>query len=706
MEITAETPLPQLREELVFLESGSDGDGRDGVLIFDPVRHKYFRIGVAAARAFALWTVGSAGRLIERLNQQGESIEFSDISVLVKFAIANCLCVAGAGGTERFVDQNEKAKKSLFTRGLHGYLFFKIPLVRPQRYLNAAFPYVRWLGSRASIRTIVIITLIGMYLSARQFDVFWRTFSDFANWQGAVLLGLTLILLKVAHELGHAFVATHYKCQVPVMGIAFMVMFPMLYSDISDAWRLKRRRHRLMIDAAGMMTEIALGGLCMFLWALSPDGPFRTLCFFVATTGWAMSVLVNLSPFMRFDGYHILADGLGVHNLQSRGFALGKWQLRKLLFALPDEVPEQFSPRLHRILVAYAWGTWIYRFFLFLGIALLVYYMFFKLLGIFLLGVELVWFIGIPIYNELKEWWGRRSDIVNQWRALVTLSVFGVAFVALFLPLDDDVNMPALLVAAKESQHYAPGVSQIAEVLVRPGSVVKSGDALIRLYSSANKDEQSLVRLRLSLVEKRLARSGVDLEEKALRPVLKRERSALIGEIGGLQKLEEKLTLRAEFDGTVTDVLFGLRKGLWINQEQRLVHMVRKSDGYDAHGLVSEQDVERLKNGNTGVFISEVAGPVKVQVVLQNIGLGKGAGHELKYLSSVNNGAVLVDQSSDGTARPSNAVYPVLFKATTGKFTEWMHEQRGTVVVQADAQSIMGRFFRHGVSVILREIGF
>lgn len=43
------------------------------------------------------------------------------------------------------------------------------------------------------------------------------------------------------------------------MGIAFMVMMPLLYTDTTSAWRLRRKRERLMVCAAGVSAEIALG---------------------------------------------------------------------------------------------------------------------------------------------------------------------------------------------------------------------------------------------------------------------------------------------------------------------------------------------------------------------------------------------------------------------------------------------------------------
>lgn len=47
-----------------------------------------------------------------------------------------------------------------------------------------------------------------------------------------------------------------------------------------------------------------------------------------------------------------------------------------------------------------------------MGIALLVYYAFFKVLGIILFAVEMTVFIAGPVVKEMKDWccvWGRKS---------------------------------------------------------------------------------------------------------------------------------------------------------------------------------------------------------------------------------------------------------------------------------------------------------
>ena len=87
--------------------------------------------------------------------------------------------------------------------------------------------------------------------------------------------------------------------------VAFVVLWPMLYTDTSESWRLRSPRHRLAISSAGISVEMALAGLSTLAWALLSDGPLRQAMLYLATTGWVLSLALNASPFMRFDGYFI-----------------------------------------------------------------------------------------------------------------------------------------------------------------------------------------------------------------------------------------------------------------------------------------------------------------------------------------------------------------------------------------------------------------
>ena len=89
------------------------------------------------------------------------------------------------------------------------------------------------------------------------------------------------------------------------------------------------------------------------------------------------------------------------------------------------------------LLILYAWSTWVYRFFLFIGIALLVYFFAFKLLGIILFAVEIIWFIGLPIGKEVLAWWKLKSKFILSLKLLRTSCYFSIFNIFIFLSMEE-----------------------------------------------------------------------------------------------------------------------------------------------------------------------------------------------------------------------------------------------------------------------------
>ena len=346
-----------------------------------------------------------------------------------------------------------------------------------------------------------LISVLGLYLTSRQWDVFATTFLDFFSIEGAALFAVSLAGIKVLHELGHAYTATRWGVRVNTMGVAFMLMMPILYTDVTDAWRLRSRRARLQIAAAGMTVELALAGIATFLWAFLPDGPARSVAFVVATTSWILSLAVNLNPFMRFDGYYLLADAWRMENLQPRAFALARWWLRETLFGFGIEPPEQLPRGKRRLVIAYGIGVWIYRLVLFLGIALIVYHMFFKVLGVILFAVEIIWLILMPVLREIAEWIKMRKRIVRAPRAAVTAGIVVVLVTLFFLPWSSTVRVPAVALPEKDFALYPPRPARIVSLNLEDGAHVAAGASLAVLHSPNLDHEITKARLNIALAE-------------------------------------------------------------------------------------------------------------------------------------------------------------------------------------------------------------
>ena len=277
------------------------------------------------------------------------------------------------------------------------------------------------------------------------------------------------------------------------MGVSFLVMMPVLYTDTSAAWRLRSRRARMAIDAAGIMAELrSPRSRCSS--GLPPDGPVRTASFVLATTSLATSLLVNASPFMRFDGYYLLSDWLRVPNLAPRAFALMRWRLREALFGLGEataraalrraaprdarlrgrhlRLPHQRSTSASRCssITALLQGCWASSSSL----------------------VEVSVFLARPVVAELKEWRARLPAIRASRRSRVTAGIAAALVVAAFLPLDRSVVAAR---AAHADRRPAGGrwaiAAQVSQVLVRRGDAVAAGQPLLVLHLARDRRSAS-----------------------------------------------------------------------------------------------------------------------------------------------------------------------------------------------------------------------
>ncbi|MDX5336407.1 MAG: peptidase M50, partial [Marinobacter sp.] len=436
--------------------------------LHDPLRHRFIQIVERDFYLLTAWRQSVAQAVIDQASvESGDHYSLDELEGLLDFLAREELLSADSMGLRtRLAKLDAQRQHSLFQKLLHKYLFFRLPLVRPDAWLDRLYVHARVLMQPWFIALSLLLGAIGLIAIIRNWSMFIHSFSFLFSVSGMLVFVVTLACVKILHELGHALMCKHFGLRVPTMGVAFLVMWPVLYTDATDSWRLDSRHKRAAIAAAGVGVELLLACYAMLFWVILPDGVARSVAFVVATTAWITSALVNLNPLMRFDGYYFLSDMLNVPNLQDRSIALARWQLRGWLFGVREPCPDDLPPRLMRGIMVYAWALLIYRFFLFLGIAFLVYYFFFKALGIFLFLVEIWWFIGRPIYRELKEW-PEYLEETSSRRKRLAMAGIGLLLVIVLFPWRTDIQAPAVLTASRQLAVYSSQPARVAELLVR-----------------------------------------------------------------------------------------------------------------------------------------------------------------------------------------------------------------------------------------------
>ncbi len=699
-------PLPRLREDLQLFKGPEAYDGSPTWNIYDPVCNKYFRIGWSAFQMISRWSAGNFKALLDRVsNETTAQVGENDVEHFVKFLHANNLTRDSVSGSSAdYVAQYMSTQVKWYVWLIKNYLFVRIPVFRPHRFLKRTMPLVEPLYSKPFRTGMLVLGALGLYLVARQWESFISTFLYFFNLDGAVFYFTALIFIKMIHELGHAYTATRFGSKVASMGIAMLVMLPVLYTDTTDAWRINSRRKRLLISAGGMFAELYLAVIFTFLWSFLPDGLLRSAAFIIATTSWIMSLAINLNILMRFDGYYILSDLLGVENLQDRSFALGKWRLREILFDLRLPAPGGFPAPVRRKLIIYAWSVWVYRFFLFLGIALLVYHFFFKVLGLLLFAVEILWFIVMPVINEIKVWKTMKERIRESHRYRLTTVMCFILLSLFFIPWNTRITTPAILQALNKATIHSVSSGRIKEVFVKEGDKLTAGQPLLILVSPGLEDEITRTQRQYEVTELRSQRRASNLDDLENMQVVLQQLQELRSRLKGLYEMRDELTVRSPIDGTLVDMQNNLHPGRWINSKLRLAH-VAQLDSPSLQGVIEGRKLSQVKVDQEAVFIPDEPELDTVKARVVEIEDANIQVMDTLYFASIYGGDVAVREDRKKGLVPEESLYRIKFKPVDIEKVV-PRVVKGVVHITGEPRSFAFRTYDLIATVLVRESGF
>lgn len=156
--------------------------------------------------------------------------------------------------------------------------------------------------------------IVLVVMAAAAINVWIIRGADFVNGVITLLFNPELVLLlfaldtvtRVFHELGHASALRRAGARHGVIGFALYVIFPVYFTDVTHAYRLSRAQ-RIRVDLGGIYFDlISMIGLYV---AYRFTGYLPLL---VMITLIGLGILRQFTPFMRFDGYYLIADLMGV----------------------------------------------------------------------------------------------------------------------------------------------------------------------------------------------------------------------------------------------------------------------------------------------------------------------------------------------------------------------------------------------------------
>jgi putative peptide zinc metalloprotease protein len=350
----------RLRKDLV--SSPAEVGGVTVYNIKDPITGSYFRL-----REPEFWLVSqfdgatSCETIAARFRQKYQM----DIS---------------ADGVERFVDVLEKLffledtrseqatsrksygageARSAFSR----LLYVKVKAFDPTRLLDRLTALYRPFHSWSWVVLQLAVIFLGVGLLSANRSFFSVDLLEFFHLESVIAIVLSLFILVTIHEFAHAVICRYYGGEVRAMGFLLLYFQPCFYTDLSDAWLFKEKSHRLAVTWAGPYFQVFVLALAVIVWRVTVIGTFVSdLARLTAIVCW-ITLLFNLNPLIKLDGYYLLSDWTDIPNLRRKAFAYIGNVFQRVVLGWP-EAPVTATPRERRIYAIYALFALAYSVFL------------------------------------------------------------------------------------------------------------------------------------------------------------------------------------------------------------------------------------------------------------------------------------------------------------------------------------------------------
>ena len=383
--------------------------------------------------------------------------------------------------TAELFERYKKRKRMKWKQWLMQPMSLKIPLIDPEAFLTRFAHHFAWLFSPRGAILWLLVVVPSILLAGEHWKELTLNLSDHVlSASNLVVLALVYPLVKAAHELGHGFATKVWGGSVHEMGLMFLIFVPVPYVDASAASAFRSKQRRVIVGAAGMLAEVFLAAIAMYVWVLVEPGVVRAVAFNVMLIAGVSTVIVNGNPLLRYDGYYILADLIEMPNLGQRGQKYLTYLSDRYLFGAKEiESPDETLPE-KRWLAGYTVLAWFYKIFITISIIMFVASEFF-IFGVILAIWAAFGLIVMPLWKGGKHL--LESATLHRYRAraikLVISFVVFVLLFGLFVPMPLRTQTEGVVWLPDQALLRAGVNGTVQAWLVEPGSQVQKGTALL-----------------------------------------------------------------------------------------------------------------------------------------------------------------------------------------------------------------------------------
>ena len=513
------------------------------------------------------------------------------IQLLSQLHASNLLHFTEQADNEAIVERFRKQRRKERMGQVASFLFFKVPLWNPDRWLDSILPLIRATTGVGAMVAWLVVVLAGAVAALADVDALRSQGQGLLSLGNLPWLYVCMGAMKLIHETLHAFVCKRYGGEVRSFGLMFLLFTPLPYMDATSAWGFTSRWQRMYVGFAGMAAELFLAGLGALVWSQTGPGVVNSLAFNVMVIGSVSSLLFNGNPLLRFDAYYILSDFAQIPNLYMKGQQQWRYLLDRWILGTTDARSPAEGRREWWWLTIYGALSFVYLLVVMVGVSLLLLDMWFPV-GVVALTMTVFSRFVMPGRKLIMHLASGRTQ-ANRARAVGTvLAILSVLTLFIFyVPLPSAIKAKGLLEAQNSTVLYTPTEGLLVEQRVPNGAQVHAGQVLAVMH---NRDLELEIRaIEVSLREAdshyraALFRAPNDLAPVRQQMVATQER------LVELRRREAALVVVAPHAGEWVAPTLHERQGSWIARGHQLGEVVDRSV-FRFMAVIPQEQADRL----------------------------------------------------------------------------------------------------------------
>lgn len=592
--------VADLRPRLIPLARIERHVYRDKVwyVVQDQSGGRYHRLTPAAYRLVqGMDGTRTTQALWEHANLSGHGDECTQndvVDLLVQLHSADLLLVDGHSDSAALFARYRKKRRATLKQYLLNPMSLKFPLVDPDAFLQRIVPYTGWWFSALGGLIWLLVVVPALVLAVMHWSDLTHNFSDqVLSSSNLLVMFFVYPVVKLLHELGHGIAARKWGAPVHEMGLMFLVFAPVPYVNASSTAIFPSRAQRMVVAAAGMLVEVFVAALALYVWLLIEPGISRAVAYNVIVVAGVSTLIVNGNPLLRFDAYYIFTDLIEIPNLAQRGQKFYTYLWDRYICGAHDVDQPVETPAEKRWLLAYTPLAWLYRMFLTVTIIWFVAGAFF-FIGVLLAIWVCVTAFGMPLwksYRHVVNSPGLRR--VRKRAVSVALgAVFAVVGLLFVVPAPLRTQAEGVVWLPERSLVRAGGDGFFRSLLSAPGSDVAPGQALFVLEDISLSAEVEVARARLLEADARLRAEQFSDPVKAVR--LERQLRMEADLLAQLEGRADLLVARADAAGRLIVPREQDLPGSFLHKGD-LVGYVLDRDDLIARVVVQQHDIDLVR---------------------------------------------------------------------------------------------------------------